>query len=77
MAVRLPDLFRVGLGRARRLRHGRPAVFDAVGIDAERYTGFAWGFGIDRLAAARTNLADLRELLDNDVRFLKELNFDA
>jgi phenylalanyl-tRNA synthetase alpha chain len=47
-----------------------PAVFEAVGIDSERYTGFAWGFGIDRLAAARTNLADLRELLDNDVRFI-------
>lgn len=46
-----------------------PAVFEAVGVDPERYTGFAWGFGIDRLAAARTNLADLRELLDNDVRF--------
>jgi phenylalanyl-tRNA synthetase alpha chain len=49
-----------------------PAVFEAVGIDAERYTGFAWGFGIDRLAAARTGLADLRELLDNDVRFLSQ-----
>jgi phenylalanyl-tRNA synthetase alpha chain len=49
-----------------------PAVFEAVGIDAERYTGFAWGFGIDRLAAARTGLADLRDLLDNDVRFLSQ-----
>ena len=49
-----------------------PAVFAAVGVDAERYTGFAWGFGIDRLAAARTGLADLRELLDNDVRFLAQ-----
>jgi len=49
-----------------------PAVFDAVGIDHERYTGFAWGFGIDRLAAARTSLADLRELLYNDVRFLSQ-----
>jgi phenylalanyl-tRNA synthetase alpha chain len=47
-----------------------PAVFEAVGIDPERYTGFAWGFGIDRLAAARTSLADLRELLDNDIRFI-------
>ena len=49
-----------------------PAVFDAVGIDAERYTGFAWGFGIDRMAAARTSLADLRDLLDNDIRFLSQ-----
>jgi phenylalanyl-tRNA synthetase alpha chain len=49
-----------------------PAVFANVGIDPERYTGFAWGFGIDRLAAARTGLADLRDLLDNDVRFLNQ-----
>jgi phenylalanyl-tRNA synthetase alpha chain len=49
-----------------------PAVFEAVGVDAERYTGFAWGFGIDRLAAARTGLADLRDFLDNDVRFLSQ-----
>jgi phenylalanyl-tRNA synthetase alpha chain len=49
-----------------------PAVFQAVGIDAERWTGFAWGFGIDRLAAARTGLADLRDLVDNDSRFLSQ-----
>jgi phenylalanyl-tRNA synthetase alpha chain len=49
-----------------------PAVFEAVGVDAERYTGFAWGFGIDRMAAARTGLADLRDLTDNDVRFLSQ-----
>ncbi len=49
-----------------------PAVFSAVGVDPERYTGFAWGLGIDRLAAARTNLGDIRDLLDNDVRFLTQ-----
>jgi phenylalanyl-tRNA synthetase alpha chain len=49
-----------------------PAVFEAVGVDAERYTGFAWGFGIDRLAMVRTDLADMRDLLDNDVRFLSQ-----
>jgi phenylalanyl-tRNA synthetase alpha chain len=49
-----------------------PAVFRAVGIDPERYTGFAWGFGIDRLAMVRTGLADMRDLLDNDVRFLSQ-----
>jgi phenylalanyl-tRNA synthetase alpha chain len=49
-----------------------PAVFEAVGVDAERYTGFAWGFGIDRMAAARTGLADLRDLMDNDIRFLSQ-----
>jgi phenylalanyl-tRNA synthetase alpha chain len=49
-----------------------PAVFEAVGVDSERYTGFAWGFGVDRLAAARTSLADLRDLLDNDIRFISQ-----
>ncbi|MGH9106908.1 MAG: phenylalanine--tRNA ligase subunit alpha [Acidimicrobiales bacterium] len=49
-----------------------PAVFAAVGVDSERWTGFAWGFGIDRLAAARTGLADLRDLQDNDVRFTSQ-----
>ena len=49
-----------------------PAVFQAVGVDPERYTGFAWGFGIDRLAMARTGLADMRDLLDNDLRFVSQ-----
>ncbi|HET9691999.1 MAG TPA: phenylalanine--tRNA ligase subunit alpha [Acidimicrobiales bacterium] len=47
-----------------------PNVFAAVGIDPERYSGFAFGFGIDRLAQVRTQLPDMRTLLDNDLRFL-------
>jgi phenylalanyl-tRNA synthetase alpha chain len=49
-----------------------PAVFDAVGIDAEEWTGFAFGFGIDRCAQMRHQLADLRLLDENDVRFLRQ-----
>jgi phenylalanyl-tRNA synthetase alpha chain len=49
-----------------------PNVFDAVGIDPETYSGFAFGFGIDRLAQVRTQLPDMRTLLDNDVRFLAQ-----
>jgi phenylalanyl-tRNA synthetase alpha chain len=49
-----------------------PNVFDAVGIDPEKYSGFAFGFGIDRLAQVRTQLPDMRTLLDNDVRFLAQ-----
>ena len=49
-----------------------PNVFDAVGIDPEVYTGFAFGFGIDRLAQVRVQLSDMRALLDNDVRFLTQ-----
>jgi phenylalanyl-tRNA synthetase alpha chain len=49
-----------------------PAVFAAVGIDPEEYSGFAFGFGIDRLAQVRAGLSDMRILLDNDLRFLTQ-----
>jgi phenylalanyl-tRNA synthetase alpha chain len=49
-----------------------PNVFSAVGIDSEVYSGFAFGFGIDRLAQVRVGLSDMRTLLDNDVRFLSQ-----
>jgi phenylalanyl-tRNA synthetase alpha chain len=49
-----------------------PNVFKAVGIDPEEYSGFAFGFGIDRLAQVRVGLADMRWLLDNDIRFLSQ-----
>jgi phenylalanyl-tRNA synthetase alpha chain len=50
-----------------------PEVFAAVGIDPEEWTGFAFGFGIDRLAQMRHVIPDMRVLLDNDVRFLRQL----
>jgi phenylalanyl-tRNA synthetase alpha chain len=46
-----------------------PNVFRAVGIDPEEWTGFAFGFGIDRLAQMRYEIADMRVLADNDLRF--------
>jgi phenylalanyl-tRNA synthetase alpha chain len=49
-----------------------PAVFEAVGIDPERYTGFAFGLGIDRIAMQQWQIDDLRLLIDNDVRFLSQ-----
>ncbi|HVA75995.1 MAG TPA: phenylalanine--tRNA ligase subunit alpha [Acidimicrobiales bacterium] len=49
-----------------------PNVFEAVGIDPEIYSGFAFGFGIDRLAQVRHGLPDMRALLDNDIRFLTQ-----
>jgi phenylalanyl-tRNA synthetase alpha chain len=49
-----------------------PAVFEAVGIDPERYTGFAFGLGIDRIAMMRFGIDDLRLTIDNDVRFLRQ-----
>jgi phenylalanyl-tRNA synthetase alpha chain len=47
-----------------------PAVFKACGIDAERYTGFAFGAGIERLAMLRHGVNDLRLYFENDLRFL-------
>jgi phenylalanyl-tRNA synthetase alpha chain len=49
-----------------------PAVFAAVGIDAEQWTGFAFGFGIDRCAQMRHQIADMRALTENDIRFLRQ-----
>lgn len=47
-----------------------PQVFKACGIDTERYTGFAFGAGIERLAMLRYGVNDLRLFFDNDLRFL-------
>jgi len=49
-----------------------PAVFDAVGIDPSVWSGFAFGFGIDRCAQMRYSIADMRTITDNDVRFLRQ-----
>ena len=49
-----------------------PAVFSAVGIDSERGSGFAFGFGIERCAQMRHQIADLRALIENDIRFLEQ-----
>ncbi|HEY1989224.1 MAG TPA: phenylalanine--tRNA ligase subunit alpha [Acidimicrobiales bacterium] len=49
-----------------------PAVFDAVGIDGDQWTGYAFGFGIDRCAQMRHQIADMRALNENDIRFLRQ-----
>jgi phenylalanyl-tRNA synthetase alpha chain len=47
-----------------------PRVFEACGIDPERYTGYAFGAGIERLAMLRYRVNDLRLFFENDLRFL-------
>jgi phenylalanyl-tRNA synthetase alpha chain len=49
-----------------------PAVFEAVGYDPERYTGFAFGMGIERLAMLLFGVDDIRQFYENDVRFLEQ-----
>jgi phenylalanyl-tRNA synthetase alpha chain len=50
-----------------------PAVFEAVGYDAEKYTGFAFGVGIERLALRLYGIADIRMFYENDLRFLEQV----
>jgi len=47
-----------------------PAVLSACGIDPERYTGFAFGIGVERVAMLRHGVSDIRDLYDADARFL-------
>lgn len=49
-----------------------PNVFKSVDIDPEKYTGFAFGMGVDRIAMLRYGIDDIRLLYDNDLRFLQQ-----
>lgn len=49
-----------------------PAVFEAVGYDAEEWTGFAFGLGIERIAMRKYGIHDIRLLFENDKRFLRQ-----
>jgi len=50
-----------------------PAVLESVGVDPEEWTGFAFGFGIERIAMGKYGVPDIRMLFQNDVRFLRQL----
>ena len=50
-----------------------PNVLEGAGIDSEEYTGFAFGFGIDRMPMLQHGIDDLRLFLENDLRFLRQL----
>ena len=49
-----------------------PQVFENVGVDPEEWSGFAFGFGIDRMARERHGIDDLREMFSNDMRFIEQ-----
>jgi phenylalanyl-tRNA synthetase alpha chain len=49
-----------------------PAVFEKVGYDPERYTGFAFGLGIERIAMLKHGIDDIRLFFENDLRFLSQ-----
>ena len=51
-----------------------PEVLKHTGVDPEKYSGFAFGFGVERLAMLRYGIDDLRILFDNDTRFLQQFS---
>ncbi|RQD66953.1 MAG: phenylalanine--tRNA ligase subunit alpha [Desulfonatronovibrio sp. MSAO_Bac4] len=51
-----------------------PAVFEKVGYDSEKYTGFAFGLGVERVAMLKYGIGDLRMFFENDLRFLNQFS---
>ncbi|MFH1790545.1 MAG: phenylalanine--tRNA ligase subunit alpha, partial [Candidatus Omnitrophota bacterium] len=49
-----------------------PRVFVNVGYDPKKYTGFAFGMGVERIAMLRYGITDIRLFFENDVRFLEQ-----
>ena len=49
-----------------------PNVLESAGVDSEKYTGYAFGIGIERLAMLRYGVTDLRTFFENDLRFLRQ-----
>jgi phenylalanyl-tRNA synthetase alpha chain len=49
-----------------------PALYENVGYEADRYTGFAFGMGVERIAMLKYGIDDIRRFFDNDVRFLSQ-----
>ena len=49
-----------------------PAVFENVGYDPKKVTGFAFGMGVDRIAMLKFGIDDIRLFYENDVRFLRQ-----
>jgi phenylalanyl-tRNA synthetase alpha chain len=53
-----------------------PSILEAHGIDSERYTGFAFGLGVERIPMMAYGVDDLRLFLENDLRFLEQFRFE-
>jgi phenylalanyl-tRNA synthetase alpha chain len=51
-----------------------PNVLEAAGIDPEIWSGWAFGFGIDRMAMLRHDVPDLRSFFEGDIRFLEQFS---
>ena len=64
------------LARDHGLRHGGPRkrVLEASGIDSDKYSGFAFGMGVERISMLKYGVKDLRLYFENDVRFLRQFD---
>ena len=49
-----------------------PQVFERVGYDSDKVSGFAFGLGVERIAMLKFNIQDIRLFFENDIRFLKQ-----
>ena len=49
-----------------------PALFENVGYDTSRFTGFSFGMGVERIAMLKYGIDDIRKYFDNDLRFLRQ-----
>jgi len=54
-----------------------PAVLENCGIDSVKYTGFAFGIGIERMAMVKYNIQDIRMFYENDLRFLEQFKAEV
>lgn len=69
--IRRPDGSWIELGGCGMVH---PRVLTAAGLDPEEWSGFAFGFGIDRMAKERHGVEDIREMYSNDVRFVEQFS---
>ena len=69
--IRRPDGSWIELGGCGMVH---PRVLAAAGLDPEEWSGFAFGFGIDRMAKERHGVEDIREMYSNDVRFVEQFS---
>ena len=54
-----------------------PRVLTACGVDADRYTGFAFGMGIERALMFRHGIEDMRDMVEGDIRFTLPFGMEA
>ena len=75
-AISTPKLFNgrwVELGGAGLIH---PNILERYGVDTERYSGFAFGLGVERIPMMAYGIDDLRQFLENDLRFLDQFKFE-